>query len=112
MGFERNVELGDFMTAFAGDPTGMHLRSALSQKRFARGLPQRFDVEGGNGVADVLSIVAKFQGPVAASAFTSHGQQALDISYKKGWLHKTCLEDGTEGYRFASPLHKWYGCIN
>lgn len=34
------------------------------------------------------------------------------ISYRKGWLHKTCLEDGIEGYRFASPLYTWYGRIN
>lgn len=80
----RIAELDDFITAFGDDPTGTHLGSALSQQRFARELPRQPDVEGNYGVAGILSIVEKCQDSAATPTFTSHSQQALDISYRKG----------------------------
>lgn len=106
-GLQFAISLADFTEVFQAELILKRLREGLMTKRFTRGLPYRRHAQSDLSIADFLKEMAK-RGSIQVSAADSQEFKAgARTAYLRGWVHKI-VDNDTEVYIFASPVHRWY----
>ncbi|MCJ1349936.1 hypothetical protein MMC31_008179, partial [Peltigera leucophlebia] len=106
-GSKFDISLADFNEVFQAEPTLKHLRESLVGRRFMRGVPEQKDIQSDLSIADFLKEMAKRGLIQVKSTGSQEFEAGARTAYLRGWVHRI-LDNNTEFYIFASPIHRWH----